>query len=66
MFFKSKKRETEEGKKEAQIQAVRSQTLKSISRTKKTSNKLNELLEDNTLGTTGYIFFATGGDRRLK
>lgn len=64
MFFKSKKKEAEMARKEAKIQAVRQQTLKTIQKTAYTTNKLNDLLEDDTLGTTGFIFYATGGDLR--
>lgn len=65
MFFKSKKKEAEMASKEAKIQAVRQQTLKTIQKTTYTTNKLNDLLEDDTLGTTGFIFYATGGDKRV-
>lgn len=51
-------------KKEAVAQASHKKTIKKINEAKKTSDKLNKLLDDIELGVTGKIFYATGGDKR--
>lgn len=52
--------------KEAEIQAIKVDLLKKAEEAQKSAKKLNKLLDDPDLGITGYIFYGTGGDRRIK
>lgn len=66
MFFRNTcKKPAEHEKKEAQIQAIRQDTLDKIKKATASIDKLNDLLDDPSLGTTGFIFYATGGDKRI-
>jgi hypothetical protein len=62
MFF-NRKKDKEYDRKEAQIQAIRQDTLKKIDKAQVSTSKVNELLKED-LGITGMIFYATGGDKR--
>lgn len=63
-FMRNKRREAELDKKEAQIQAVHSDTLKKIDKYTKPTKKLNDYIEDRDI--TNLIFLASGGDHRRK
>lgn len=65
MWF-ARKRDSQRNKKEAEIQAVRQETLRSIDKAIYATSKVNDLLEDDKLGTTELIFLATGGEYRSK
>lgn len=60
--FRTRKHREALAHKEAQIQAVRKQTLKKIDAATTNTRKLNQVLDDG--GVTGLIWAATGGDRR--
>lgn len=64
LFFNRKKRLLSEAKKEAQIQSIRKDMFKTVNRANESMDKLTQLLEDEDLGVTGKIFYATGGDKR--
>lgn len=52
--------------KEAEVQAIRQDMFKRIDKAGRSMDKLNDLLDEKSLGITGQIFYATGGDRRTK
>lgn len=64
LFFNRKKRLLAEAKKEAQIQSIRQDTFKTVNKANRSMDKLTQLLDDEELGVTGKIFYATGGDKR--
>jgi hypothetical protein len=62
-FFKKKEtRRIKEAVKEAQIQAIRQETLNTIEKTNKSVDKVNKVLSKNDIALN--IYYATGGDRR--
>lgn len=65
MFFLKKPR-NHVAQKEAEIQAIRSDTIDSLDRTGESLDKFNGLFDKGQLGTTGKIFYATGGARRTQ
>lgn len=68
MFFDifSKKRDLETERQEREIQKIRGETLRHAKTAADNTKKLIKLLDDETLGVTGSIFLATGGDKRIK
>lgn len=60
-FFRNKKREAVEELREEQLQKIRKQTHKYAQDAAKTTNKLVKLLNEEELGVTGKIFYATPG-----
>lgn len=65
-FFRAKKQDIKDDKKEAQTQAIRQDMFKKIDKATDSMDKLAKLLDDESLGITGSIFYATGGDKRIK
>lgn len=53
-------------KREAEIQSIRGELFKKADEAEKMAKRLNKLLQEEDLGVTGRIFYATGGDRRRK
>jgi len=68
MFFDifTNRRKLEEERKERQIQRIRNNTLNKADAAAQSTDKLIKLLDDETLGVTGSLFYATGGDKRMK
>lgn len=62
-FFGKRRNIAQSDAKEAQIQAIRQETLGKIDEAAKSTERLNKLLEKDG-GVTYMLFLATGGDRR--
>jgi hypothetical protein len=67
-LFRKRQRQTPQidDPREEEIQAIRQQTLDKADRATESADKLIRLLDSDTLGITGRIFYATGGDKRNK
>lgn len=70
LFFSRKKMDKKDALKEAEIQAIRTETLENVTKTNKTIDKasskiriFNQIISDES--ATAKIFLATGGDRRI-
>lgn len=59
-FWKRHKRQ------EAEVQAIRKELWDKADEAKENTERLNKLLKEKDLGVSGYLFYATGGDGRLK
>lgn len=66
MFLFGRKRRERAARQEAEIKAIHSDTIERIDKASKTIEKyrLDKLLKD--AGTTELIFYATGGDHRIR
>lgn len=63
LWFMPKKSGEDKKSKEAEIQAIREETLATIKQTNKSIEKVNTVL-DTKNDITLNIYYATGGDRR--
>lgn len=67
MFFKRlRKKEEQTQAMEREIQEIRQETLHHAEVAARSTDKLIKLLNDDKLGVTGRIFYATGGARRIQ